>query len=472
MANGAGKFVTPFLAGVSVAAVGAAAAAVWLATTVPWEVPLRLPGESGRPAADATPQANPGTLIPGPGAASARAGSWPQFRGPDRSNISPPANLGRLTADGGARPLWRVPVAEGYAGPAVHNGRVYLLDYDPTRKEDVVRCLSLDDGREIWRFTYSVPLQNYHGFSRTVPAVNDRFVVTLGPKCHVVCLDAATGRLAWKKDLVAEHGTKVPQWYAGQCPLIETDRVILAPGGAPLMMAVELASGRHLWETPNPGGWGMTHSCVAAMEYGGRRQYVYCTTRGVVGVDAENGRLLWKYPKWRVTIANVPTPIPVGGGRVFFCGGYNEGSLMLRLTGGPDAIRVEEVFRLKSRVFGSDQQTPILYRNHLYGVTPRGRRGQLACLDLDGNRLWVSPREPDFELGSYILVGDTLLAFEGHTGMLHQVRATPEGYTPVGKVQIIEGPEIWAPIAVAGGRLLVRNHQHLICLDVSNEPPQ
>ena len=96
--------------------------------------------------------------------------------------------------------------------------------------QDAIRCLSLDDGREIWRYNYPVEIKRNHGMSRTVPAVSGGYVVTLGPKCQVYCLNAATGALAWKKDLVRECGTTVPPWYAGQCPLIDGDRVILAPG--------------------------------------------------------------------------------------------------------------------------------------------------------------------------------------------------------------------------------------------------
>ena len=158
--------------------------------------------------------------------------------------------------------LWSVEVGEGYAGPAVLEGRVYLLDYDQKKQADVVRCLSLADGKEIWRYSYPVKIKRFHGMSRTVPAVTDKYVVTLGPKGHVTCLDSKTGEFRWMLNLVKEYGTTIPQWYAAQCPLIDDGKAIIAPGGTVLMMAVDCETGKIVWQTPNPDKWVMTHSSI------------------------------------------------------------------------------------------------------------------------------------------------------------------------------------------------------------------
>ena len=132
-------------------------------------------------------------------------GLWPGFRGPHGDNIRPegPPLLRDWPADG-PPVVWTIPVGEGHAGTAVRDGRVYLLDYDHARQADVLRCLSLADGRDIWQYSYEVEVKRNHGMSRTVPAVNDDFLVALGPKCHVHCLRAKTGELVWEMDLVEE----------------------------------------------------------------------------------------------------------------------------------------------------------------------------------------------------------------------------------------------------------------------------
>ena len=248
----------------------------------------------------------------GSGLAAALKGSWSQFRGADRTNIAgadgPP--LARNWPAEGPPLLWRVEVGEGHAGAAIDQGRVYLVDYDREKSEDAIRCLSLADGQEIWRYTYSNELKRNHGMSRTVPAVGAGYVVSLGPKCRVTCLRADSGEHVWSIDLPAECGTVVPPWYAGQCPLIQGDQVILAPAAKPLMMAVELATGEVSWRTEGYEDMGMTHSSVVPATLGGTAQYIICTSRGVVGVGAENGRVLWHEPQWKIGIANIPVAHP------------------------------------------------------------------------------------------------------------------------------------------------------------------
>ncbi|MDR2115499.1 MAG: hypothetical protein LBP87_03870, partial [Planctomycetaceae bacterium] len=162
-----------------------------------------------------------GELISGTGIPSSISGTWSNFRG-DRFDAiyAEPVKLTKDIANNKPVQLWGIPLGEGFAGAAVRNGRVYLLDYDMEHFRDALRCLSLDDGKEIWRFSYPVRIKKNHGMSRTVPAVTDKYCVSLGPKCHVLCVDAITGTEKWFLDLQHDYGTTEPEWYAGQCPLI------------------------------------------------------------------------------------------------------------------------------------------------------------------------------------------------------------------------------------------------------------
>ena len=432
---------------------------------------LRLPVAVNRPPpSDAAGSGDfTGTLTTGPGAAPRPTalpltGSWPQFRGPQRNNVAVyDQPLARQWPAGGPPPLWRIPVGEGHAGAAIHQGRVYLVDYDRERQEDAIRCLSLADGRDIWRYSYPVKVKRNHGMSRTVPAVNDQYLVTLGPKCHVHCLEALTGRLIWKHDLVREFGSVVPPWYAGQCPLIDGDLAILAPGGEPLVMALELATGREVWRTPNPGGWQMTHSSIVPAELGGVRQYLYCGSLGVVGVAAADGRTLWRWPEWKIS-TTVPSPVPVGSDRVFFTGGYGAGSQMVRLVAREQGFAVEELYRRPPTVFSADQQTPILYHDHLYAVLPDGR---LACMDLQGTVVWTSPSGVTFGLGPLLVINDLLFVLQDQKCELVMVEASPVAYRELARAKVLGGHDAWAPMAFADGRLILRDLTEMVCLDLS-----
>jgi outer membrane protein assembly factor BamB len=408
-----------------------------------------------------------GVFTKGDGTPGNLPGAWPGFRGPNGDGISP-EKLELLTRwdSGGPKVLWMVEVGEGHAGASVWGGRVYLLDYDRERQADALRCLSLADGREIWRYSYPVKIKRNHGMSRTICAVNEKYVVSLGPKCQVTCLNSTTGALGWMLDLVKDFGTVVPPWYAGQCPLMDGNSVILAPGGESLMMAVDCGTGKIIWKTPNDNGWTMTHSSIVPMSFAGKKMYLYCGSGGVSGVDAKDGAVLWTTTDWRIRIATVPSPVVLPEGRIFLSGGYNAGSMMLQLADENGVMKAKILFRLAPEVFGSAQHTPIFYQNYLYGVRPDG---QLVCLDVNGNVMWTSGSAHRFGLGPY-LIANGLIYVMDDAGLLTLAEATPESFKPLAQAKVLPGQDSWGPMALVGGRLIVRDLTLLECLEVGKTP--
>jgi outer membrane protein assembly factor BamB len=446
------------------AVLGAIFLLAWLRTDITTELELRLPG------ADKTGQIEPvveepieieGQLMTFEGVVTDLPGSWPRFRGSNFDGISKVEVVPATTwPEEGPNILWSINVGEGYAGAAVMAGRVYIMDYDRDNAQDVIRCLSLEDGKDIWRYSYPVKVKRNHGMSRTVPAVTEKYIVTIGPKCHVTCLDPVTGEFKWMINLVREFNTTVPPWYAGQCPLIEDGRVIIAPGGDSLMIAVDCETGEVVWRSPNPNGWQMTHSSIIPMEFMGKRMYVYCGSLGVVGISAEDGTILWETTDWKIRIANIASPVVAGDGLLFFSGGYNSGSMMLQLNMEGEQIASKPVFRLKPEVFGSPQHTPIFYNGHIYGVRPDG---QLTCLDLNGNVAWTSTSSNKFGLGPYNIIND-LIYVMNDSGVLTLVKAATSGYMQLTQAKILEGPDSWGPMAIASNRLILRDMNRMVCI--------
>ena len=296
-----------------VALVGILLLALWLTAGYPRTLAARIPGQDGAPpqAASGGDEAAGATAVGQPkrgdGTPSSVAGEWPGFRGPHRDGICDDGvRLARQWPAAGPPVLWRIEVGEGYASPAISGGCAYFLDYDEASGADTMRCLSLDDGREIWRNGYPVPVTRNHGITHTVPVIAGDHVITIGPRCHVVCWDAKTGESRWMIDLVREHKATVPQWYTGQCPLLDQDRLILAPCGDSLLIAVDQRTGSVIWKTPNPRRWAMTHVSIVPMDIGGRRTYVYCGSGGVAGIAADDGSLLWDTTVWPVQFAHAP----------------------------------------------------------------------------------------------------------------------------------------------------------------------
>ena len=440
----------------------------WFSHALDRALKIRVPGADLGPSNELGTNANAvlaGHLVLSPGNPTALPGSWPQFRGPNRDGISAdPVPLAKSWQASGPRELWSVNMGEGYAGAVVWKGRVYIMDYDQPKRQDALRCLSLEDGQEIWRYQYPVAVKRNHGMSRTAPAVTDTLIVGIGPKCHVVCLDPTNGELRWGLDLVRQYGTTIPPWYAGQCPLIESNNVILAPGGKEsLLVAVDGATGKALWQSPNPHGWKMTHSSVMPMEVGDERTYVYCANNGVVGVSAKNGVILWETQDWKISIATVPSPLILDGGRIFLSGGYNAGSLMLQVRKDGERFTAQPLFKLDAAVFGATQHTPVYYHNHIYGVRADGK---FVCLDLDGKVVWTSESGQQFGLGPF-LVADGVIFAMNDSGLLRLIEATPQEFNPLAQAQVLQGRESWGPLALAGGRLIARDLTRMVCLDVS-----
>ena len=455
------------------ALVAAGALVFWWTRQDQEAVTERVPGTDQPPGAGAAAAVNPvlaGKLIQGAAQPGNLTGAWPQFRGPNRDGVSPETTpLARSWDAAGPRQLWAVDCGEGYAGAVARDGRVYLMVYDYDKKQNALRCLSLADGGEIWRFAYTMPVKRNHGMTRTVPALADKFVVAMDPKCNVLCLDAATGELRWTMNLVREEGATVPPWYAGQCPLIDGHAVILAPGGPnALLIAVDLENGKPLWRAPNPHEWKMTHSSVMPMEFQGRRFYVYCGSGGVAGVLAKDGALLWQTDAWKISIATVPSPVVLDDGRIFLSGGYNAGSLLLQLEDHAGNLIPRIVWRLAPRDFGATQHTPIFHNGLLYGTRPDG---EFVCLGLDGKVVWSSPAGNSFGLGPFLLA-DGLFFVMNEDGKLSLVEDSPARFNLLSQAQVLQGRESWGPMALAGGRLLARDLTRLICLDVSAASPQ
>lgn len=401
-----------------------------------------------------------------------RAGAWPQFRGADSSNVSrtSPPLLDAWPPEG--PPVrWRVNLGEGYAGPAIAYGRVYLLDYLEEDKADCLRCFSLADGRELWRRWYRVKVAWSHGYSRTVPAVADRAVVTIGPKCHVLCADALTGEYKWSIDLVAQYGTEVPLWYTGQCPLIDQGRVILAPAGTnALMLAVDLQTGRVLWELPNPDGWKMSHACVTPMTIAGTPMYVYFALGGAAGV-ATDGKLLWTTTAWAPNIV-APSPVHLGDGRILITSGHGAGSMLLQVRKIGDTFSVLPPLKTWTcREFASEQHTPVVYQDTVLTILPKDGgplRQRLVCMDLAGDLKWTSDAANRFGLGPFLIADDKIFILEDN-GRLTMARASTARYEQLAVVDLLDGKEAWAPMAIADGLLLLRDWKTMICLDLRKE---
>lgn len=395
---------------------------------------------------------------------AARAADWNQFRGPNRDAISSETGLLHKWPANGPKVLWTIPVAQGYAGAAIVGGRVYHNDYDEAKGEYLVYARSLADGKVIWRFSEKRLVRPNHAITRTVPSVDGRFVFTFDPKCVLHALDAKTGKELWRKDLVTEYKAKIPSWYNGQNPLLEPDRVIVATGGDAILVAFEKATGKEIWRTPNPDGLLLSHASVMPATIGGVKQYLYGTLNGPLGISAKDGKVLWQHPrKFNVVVA--PSPVLAGADQVFMTASYDAGSVMVRVVPAGGKYQTKSVFDMVRNEWNSEVHTPIVYKGHMFAVGKK-RRGLMTCLDMTGKEVWTSDGKAAFDLGSYMLADGMIFALEGKTGILRLIEANTTGYKELASAQVLTGPDVWGPMALSDGKLVLRDLTKMVCLDV------
>jgi outer membrane protein assembly factor BamB len=457
----------------------------WLLKAQPFDLQARVPGMDDRPKQEARSDsviigqffdtlATMDAVIPG---------DWPRFRGADLDNISKDATpLAETWDTSGPAIIWRTSLGEGYAGPAVHNGRVYILDYNERKKADALRCFSLSSGKELWRRWYYVDLKRNHGYSRTIPAVTDKYLVTIGPRSHVMCVDPASGKMLWSIDLEkvfgipgTEKGRITPDFYSGQCPLIDDNMAVIAPGGRALMIGVDCASGKIIWNTPNTDSLRMSHSSIIPMVINGKRMYVYNAVGGVCGVSAEKadvGKLMWVTTDWSPA-TTAASPLNLGNDEIAVFGSYGAGGARIAINsaGSGYSASVKEQHKATNGL-ASDQQTPIILGNFIWSVLPENAgslKKQLVCYNKSDlqKAVWSSGKENRFGrgLGPYIVSGDKLYLLDDD-GNLYFYRIQGSKVLLISSHKILKGVEAWGPMAIAGKYLIMRDSRNLLCLNI------
>jgi outer membrane protein assembly factor BamB len=399
-------------------------------------------------------------------------GSWSGFRGPNRDNILASTQpLINTFGSSGPKIQWEVALGEGHAAPVIQKGKVYILDYLEEEKKDALRCFSLLSGKELWRRSYGIHIKRNHGMSRTTPAISEHFLVTIGPMGHVMCVDPDNGDLKWTLDLVKKYKTEIPFWYTGQCPLVYENTLVLAPGGRAMMIGVDADSGEILWETPNRDSLQMSHSSIMPVQIGEEKMFVYAGIGGVIGVSAMEkrmGELLWFNKEFAPSVI-APSPIQLDANHLFLTAGYGAGSAVLELTSNTFESKVIQAYKPKEGL-ASEQQTPILMDGYIYGVLPKdagSHRNQLACYAIRDlkNPLWTTGKEIKFGLGPYIYADDKFFLVSDD-GTLSIVKADSKGFELLDSYRAIEGHDAWGPIAIADGRLLMRDSKKMVCIDI------
>ncbi len=404
-------------------------------------------------------------------ATSSATSDWPQWRGPDRSGVSPERGLLKQWPAGGPKLLWQVnDIGDGYSTPAVVGTRIYLMS-NTGMDNEFVQALSTQDGKPIWTTrvgNVGNPDQNpNYPKARSTPTVDGDFIYALGSDGDLACLEAKTGKIRWSKSLRKDFGGQPGEWAYAESPLVDGDVVVVTPGGAQAtMVALNKKSGALVWKSAIPDGEPAGYASAIVVQGGGRKQYVQLLTKGMVGVDAKTGQFLWRYAE----VAKGPAQYftPVARGEFVYGGALGIGGGLVRLKPDGNGVAAEQVYFIRGLPNGVGGA--VLVGDHIYG-TEVGQK-LVAAEFTTGKVKWQAE---NFGWGS-VAAADGLLYLHLISGEVILVEATPEAFHEKGRFtppnppkhkQVGQFPEgAFAYPVIANGRLYIRDLGTLWAYDI------
>jgi outer membrane protein assembly factor BamB len=425
---------------------------------------------------------------PKPLAPGAVTDDWVSFLGPTHNAVSTETKLSRTLPP----PLvWEFAKGTGYSSPAVAGDRLFFMHR--LGNEEIVECMDALTGASRWQLKYGTTFEDRYGYNngpRASPVVDGSRVYTMGAEGKLHCLDVASGKVIWRRDLAAEY--KVPQDFFGTAgtPLVEGRLLVMnvgAPGG-PCVVGLDTATGKEVWRAGKD--WGPSYaSPVPAVMHGKRRVFVFAggestpPTGGLMSIDPANGRADFSFP-WRsrsYESVNASCPV-VFGDKVFISASYRTGGAL---------VQVHSDFTHKllwtTQELGLHFNTPIYKDGYLYGFDGRNEPdASLACIDVTtGKAVWREMAEWTEQLGgrpqTLGTFRGTLLAVDGsflclgELGHLLWLDLTPKGYKEISRAWLFQARESWALPVLSRGLLYVTqntreigrgNPPRLLCYDL------
>ena len=391
--------------------------------------------------------------IPEPAAGSTY---WADFLGPGRlGHYDQKPSLTEWPA-GGLHQVWKQPVGGGYASFTAANGLAFTIEQ--RRRNEVVAAYDMRTGRERWTHSWKALFEEVLGGNgpRATPVWESGRVYALGAEGELRCLESATGKLVWNKNILADNAAANLKWGMAASPLVVDGKVIVTPGGGHgnSVVAYDKLSGLRVWGSLDDQA---AYASPAVATVGGRRQLLVMTAKRAVGLAVEDGRLLWEYPWVTQEGINAAQPIVVAANRVYLSSGYGHGAAVLELAPRGDGFQTRVVWantRMKNKF-----NSAVLHEGYLYGLDD----GILACVDVESGELkWKGGR---YGYGQLLLASGHLVVLT-EEGDVVLVRAAPEKHREVARFSALQG-KTWNIPAVSDGSLLVRNEVEMAAFRIA-----
>jgi outer membrane protein assembly factor BamB len=403
-------------------------------------------------------------LILGAGINAADAAAecnWPQWRGPNRDDVSSVTGLLKAWPPGGPPLLWKAAgTGTGFSSVSVVGERIYTMG--DINDSSYVLALNLKDGSPVWKAKVGKPAGGggYPG-TRCTPSVDGSHVYALGQFGDLVCVQAADGKEVWRKDMVKDFAGKMMSgWGYSESPLVDGALLVCTPGGLKgTMAALDKTTGALKWRcmeiTDNA-----AYSSIVPADIGGVHQFIQMTDRSVFGVDAQSGKLLWKAPR-KGSTAVIPTPIYYDN-HVFVTSGYGIGCNCFKITANNGSFSAAQVYDSKEMI--NHHGGVVRVGDYVYG---HSENGGWTCMELKTGA--VKWKERGVGKGSVTCAdGHLYMRHEGGPGTIALAEVSPEAYKETGRFDQPgrSDKNSWPHPVVCCGKLFIRDQNILLCYDV------
>jgi outer membrane protein assembly factor BamB len=398
------------------------------------------------------------------GAASshfATAEDWPQWRGPNRDDISTETGFLKSWPEGGPPRKWMFEnCGLGYAGPAIVGGRMFILG---TRDDqEVLFAVDATSGEEQWMAPVGKIYENNWGNGpRSTPTVDGDMVYAMGAQGNLVCVRAGTGEVVWTKAM-QDLGGAVPKWGYAESPFVYKNTVLCTPGGKQgALAALDKVTGDVVWQNADVTSEAH-YASIVAMNHSGHEDCVQLLVDQLVGFDPVAGKILWSQP-WPKPVATIPTPI-VKDNFAYATSGYGTGCMLVEVGADHASTKVYDNKVMKNKHGGV-----ILVGDHVFGHSDGVG---WVCQDFkSGEQVWREREK--LEAGAVAYADGKLYCIGEDSGDVVLIDASTEGWTEHGRFKLDpqttlrkDSGRIWVHPVISGGMLYLRDQNYVYCYDI------
>ncbi|MBO7584425.1 MAG: PQQ-binding-like beta-propeller repeat protein [Bacteroidales bacterium] len=388
------------------------------------------------------------------------------FRGPNRDGQFPESGLLKQWPENGPQVLWEnLDLGKGYSSATAVGDRIYVTGMTEDQKQETFMALD-KNGKILYTTVYGRPWKDSYPETRTTPTIHNGKAFVISGAGDVVCIDVKDGKIIWKVDGTATYKSTTGNWGTAECPLVFDGKVIYTPGGnTTTMVALDENTGKEVWKSRSLRE-ARGYVSPTLIEWKGKKQIVGSTISTVIGVNPDNGEIMWTFNDWgRAGGENIPPNSALfKDGKIFFSQGYDIGGHMLQLS--DDMRSVKRIW--KTDELDTHHGGYVLVNGVIYGSNwLNNNAGNWCAIDWETGKTLYSTAWSGKGKGSIIYADGLLYCYDERRGTIGIVVPDGKQFKTISEVRVNKGSgPFWAHLSIYDGVMYARHGEALIAYKI------